>query len=548
MNPHKIKLPQIQILGVLLIAVVGSLSANAQIENGGFESWSGNSPDGWTTIDSGIELARTTSPAQEGSRAARVTVITRTQSNTDLRQRVQLQANQTYRFKTSIYHTEGNVRARLYVKNYLGYSNPGLTNQWQTLEHTYTPNQDEEISVGLRFYDLGGFDGSEVVFVDNFRPGSSVTPPSSGCSDTEVSISVRSDNYGSETTWQLFDANNRVLGGDSNFPNNTTRTKAFCLADGDYRFNIADSYGDGICCQQGNGEFTITVAGQQVASGGEFTTSDNRTFTVGSGNSGGGNSGSLDGYYQTVSGLTGFALKTGLHNLIKGHSAQGYGALWGFYSATEIDRYYENDGSILDIYSERPAASDPYTYQVVSDQCGNFSQEGDCYNREHSFPRSWFGGSIEPMNSDVHHIFASDGKVNSIRGSYPYGEVGNATVTTQNGSKRGAARSGLGHNGTVFEPIGEFKGDIARAQLYMATRYENAVAGWENNSSSSNAVLNGNSSSVFEGWYITMLKRWHAEDPVSQKERDRNDDAFTYQGNRNPFVDHPEFVNLIWGN
>jgi endonuclease I len=152
------------------------------------------------------------------------------------------------------------------------------------------------------------------------------------------------------------------------------------------------------------------------------------------------------------------------------------------------------------------------------------------------------------MNSDVHHIFASDGYVNSQRGSYPYGEVGSATFTSQNGSRVGAARANLGYSGTVFEPIDEFKGDVARAYFYMATRYENVISGWENNSSSSDAVLNGSSNQVFEIWALNMLKRWHQLDPVSQKELDRNNAAHSYQENRNPFVDYPEFVNAIWGN
>jgi endonuclease I len=152
------------------------------------------------------------------------------------------------------------------------------------------------------------------------------------------------------------------------------------------------------------------------------------------------------------------------------------------------------------------------------------------------------------MNSDVHFIFATDGQVNAYRSSFPYGEVGTTDIVSNNGSRRGSARSGLGYSGTVFEPIDEFKGDMARAALYVATRYENIIAAWENNSSSSDAVLNGGNTQVFETWYINLLKQWHQQDPVSQKEIDRNEAAHVYQGNRNPFVDHPEYVQSIWGN
>ena len=152
------------------------------------------------------------------------------------------------------------------------------------------------------------------------------------------------------------------------------------------------------------------------------------------------------------------------------------------------------------------SASDSYVYAASSDQCGSYNSEADCYNREHSFPRSWFGGAIEPMNSDIHHIFASDGFVNSKRSSYPYGEVGSASFTSTNGTRLGNAAAGTGYSGVVFEPIDEFKGDVARAYFYMATRYQNQLANWQTNSSEANAALNGSSNQVFESWLLQLLK------------------------------------------
>lgn len=245
------------------------------------------------------------------------------------------------------------------------------------------------------------------------------------------------------------------------------------------------------------------------------------------------------GYYNTATG-SGYTLKTQLHNIIDGHSDQGYGALWDFYEDYELDSYYENDGTIIDIYSENPTGTDPYNYTKVINQCGNYSGEGSCYNREHSFPKSWFNDGY-PMYSDVHHLFPSDGHVNGQRSNFPYGEVGSADFISQNGSKKGSAAGGLGYTGTVFEPIDEFKGDLARAYFYMATRYEDVLTGW------SSDMLDGSSDQVYEDWVIDMLIDWHENDAVSQKELDRNDNAYTYQGNRNPFVDHPEWVDDIWG-
>ncbi|GAA0854726.1 endonuclease [Aliiglaciecola litoralis] len=515
----------------------------ADVANGEFENWNGGVPQDWTLIDSGISVSQSTSIVNSGTSSAAITVNTTTQGSTDFRQSISVTAGQNLEFSTWVYHTEGGVKARLYVDGYRGYSDNTITNQWQQISYNYTASANGTIEVGLRFYDVAGFDGSEVVYIDNYAPNSGVGG-GSGCQTNAGLFTLNTDNYGSETSWQLENNQSVTIASGSGFASNQSYEEALCLADGDYTLTINDTYGDGICCQYGSGSYNLVLNGNTVASGGSFGYVETTSFTLG----GGGGSSGLNGYYADADGLTGYQLKTALYNIIKDHSVQGYGALWGFYSSYETDIYYENDGSILDIYSERPSANDPYVYAPVSNQCGSYSGEGDCYNREHSFPRSWFGGAIEPMNSDVHHIFATDGKVNSVRSSYPYGEVSNASYSSQNGSLLGSASAGTGYSGTVFEPIDEFKGDIARAYFYMATRYENVIGNWQNNSTYSDAVLNGTSNQVFEAWFLALLKSWHQQDPVSQKEVDRNEAAYTHQGNRNPFIDHPELVSDIWGN
>lgn len=535
---------------VLLSGLLVSQMAYANVENGEFEDWSGSTPGDWTTIDSGISLSESTSIVKSGNSAAAVTVNTGTQSSTDLRQSVSVSSGQTYDFSAWVYHTEGGMRARLYVNGYQGYSDASNTGQWQQLTHSYTATSNTTISVGLRFYDVSGFDGSEVVYVDDFAPNSGVGSGggtgSGSCSSGNLTLIT--DNYGSETSWTLTDSSSSTLYSGSGYSSNTTYTESVCLDDGDYNFTINDSYGDGICCSYGSGSYNLVVDGTTVASGGNFGSTESTSFTIGSGSGGSGGSTDLSDYYNSAEGLSGYTLKTALYNIINGHTTQSYGDLWTFYTAHELDSYYENDGSILDIYSESPNGSDSYNFTSGSDQCGNYSGESDCYNREHSFPRSWFGGAVNPMNTDVHHIFATDGYVNSKRSSYPYGEVSSTTYTSDNGSKVGSGSSLLGYTGTVFEPIDEFKGDLARAYFYMATRYQNVVSGWESNSTYGDAVLDGSSNQVYEDWFLDMLKSWHAQDPVSQKELDRNEAAYSHQGNRNPFVDYPEFVTEIWGN
>ncbi len=535
------------ITGALLVAQ----GAFATVNNGDFESFTNGQPDGWTTIDSGIEVSQS-STAYRGNSSASITVNTATQGSTDFRQSVEVSSGETYDFSVWVYHTEGNMSARLYVDGYQGYSNASQTNQWQQLSYSFTASSSTSIDIGLRFYDQSGFDGSEVVLVDLFEPTtiSDTGDTDTSCANT-VELSLLTDNYASETSWELLSGSSQISSG-SGYSNNTQYNQDFCLDDGDYTFTIYDSYGDGICCNVGSGSYALTSNGTTLASGGDFDSSQSTSFSLpvsSSDNSDNdSDSDTDDTYYASASGLSGYTLKTSLYNIINSHSAQSYSSLWTFYTSYELDQYYENDNTILDIYSERPSSSDPYSFTPSSDQCGNYSDEGDCYNREHSFPRSWFGGAVSPMNTDIHHVFPTDGKVNSYRSSYPYGEVGSASYSSENGSLLGSATSSLGYSGTVFEPIDEFKGDVARAYFYMATRYENVVDDWESNSTYSDAMLDGSSDQVFEDWALEMLKDWHESDPVSQKEIDRNESAYSFQGNRNPFIDHPEYVSDIWGN
>lgn len=253
------------------------------------------------------------------------------------------------------------------------------------------------------------------------------------------------------------------------------------------------------------------------------------------------------GYYNAAAGLNCQALKTALYNITStGTSVLGYSpGVWNAFYTTDTVRNFENTRTIVyDMYSNKgPGQNEAYEYVLGTNQCGNYSGEGQCYNREHSFPQSWFN-SASPMESDIHHIVPSDGAVNGQRGNLPFGKVGTATYTSQNGSKKGNSVSS-GYTGVVFEPIDEFKGDFARMTFYMAVRYENLIAGWQNNGTA-NEVLNGTNYQVFDDWQLKQLYEWHVQDPVSAKEIARNNAVFALQGNRNPFIDSAQFVYRIW--
>ena len=240
------------------------------------------------------------------------------------------------------------------------------------------------------------------------------------------------------------------------------------------------------------------------------------------------------GYYDSAEGLLGTTLQHALHDIIDDHVQQTYGSLHTHYYST--DR--KPDDTVWDMYSDIPGGTPPYTFNFNNGEtCGNYSGEGDCYNREHSWPKSWFNEG-DPMYSDLYHVVPSDGYVNGQRGNYPYGEVNSPTWTSLNGSKRGP-NSYPGYSGTVFEPIDAYKGDFARIYFYMSARYLNEDAGWTGSPMVDGAQL--------QPWALSMMMDWHAADPVSQKEIDRNDAVYAIQQNRNPFVDHPEYVDLVWG-
>lgn len=240
-----------------------------------------------------------------------------------------------------------------------------------------------------------------------------------------------------------------------------------------------------------------------------------------------------EGYYSTADGKSGEALQQALHEIIDDHTVLSYSYLWSAVQTTDK----KPDGTVWDMYSDRPGGTPPYTYTFVSDKCGDYSGEGSCYNREHSFPRSWFANA-SPMYTDLFHIYPTDGYVNGQRGNYPFGETDAPQWTSQNGSKRGPC-SAKGYTGTVFEPIDEYKGDFARTYFYMAVRYYNEDSGWPGSPMVDGAQL--------KPWAKEMMVEWHNEDPVSEKETGRNDAVYSFQGNRNPFIDHPEFVDLMYG-
>ncbi len=241
------------------------------------------------------------------------------------------------------------------------------------------------------------------------------------------------------------------------------------------------------------------------------------------------------GYYDPANGKTGVALQTALHNIIKGHTVVSYNSIPGYFSTTDA-----KPGSVVwDMYSDVPGGTPPYIYHYnMGQECGNYGGEGDCYNREHSWPKSWFN-DVAPMNSDMFHIYPTDGYVNGRRSNYAYGTVSSASWTSQNGCKLGTC-NWPGFSGTVFEPLDEYKGDFARTYFYMSTRYYTEDGSWNTTDMTIKSQL--------KPWALQMMLHWCSIDPVSTKETNRNNAMYGIQHNRNPFIDHSEYAYQIWGN
>lgn len=260
-------------------------------------------------------------------------------------------------------------------------------------------------------------------------------------------------------------------------------------------------------------------------------------------------------YYSSANGKSDANLRDALYSITSsGPSGMSYDKLWTAYKTTDVyPSGHTNAGKIWDMYSN-------CSFTPTSDQCGNYSNICDCYNREHSLPKSWFNDAT-PMYYDLGHIVPTDGKVNSYRSNFPFGEVNSGN--TYSISKLGSAKSITTSNtivntsgsttqtcaSTVFEPADDYKGDFARMYMYMRVRYYNTNFTQDG----SYGKYHFSTTYTKAGYYgltaysVALLMKWHRQDPVSQKEIDRNNAMQTVQGNRNPFIDYPCLAEYLWG-
>ncbi|MDI3351666.1 endonuclease [Mycoplasmopsis arginini] len=252
---------------------------------------------------------------------------------------------------------------------------------------------------------------------------------------------------------------------------------------------------------------------------------------------------SSDDFYSSLDGLSGDRLREQLFTIQKNNRGKtgSYDDLHRTYRDAFVDKYYENDGTVLDLYTEIIGGKDKYTFEFGKYRYQGNS-EGQGMNREHIIAQSWFRKQA-PMRNDAHHVWPSDKKVNAIHGNFPYGETKNGRIVSSNGSKLGA---GVEDNQQVFEVIDEFKGDIARVFFYFVLTYGDKNI--NNNHSSNRVFIRQNGKYTINSSYLKTYLKWNKMDGISQFDIDRNNGIYKHQHNRNPFTDYPELIKVIFEN
>lgn len=245
------------------------------------------------------------------------------------------------------------------------------------------------------------------------------------------------------------------------------------------------------------------------------------------------------GYYSTLEGKTGAELKDAVHKVIYPHQeVSSYSALPQYFQYTDVYPTLQGGKAVWwDMYSDE--------VRYIPSFSG--------LNREHSFPKSWWkeNGSVEytPAYTDLNHLYPADGPANQAKSNWPLGETSVSGIQNVKGSfdnnvsRIGYPVSGQGAGAKfVFEPDDEYKGDFARTYFYMVTCYQNLH--WN---SSYMWMLQQNDYPTLTPWAINLLLKWHRQDKVSQKEIERNEVVYSYQNNRNPFIDFEDLAEYIWG-
>lgn len=247
-------------------------------------------------------------------------------------------------------------------------------------------------------------------------------------------------------------------------------------------------------------------------------------------------------YYASVDfNKTGNNLKLELYNKIKGHVSTSYSGLNTTMATT--DRNWD--------LSPDPNDSNPYMVLIYASYNDTnpkkySTRSNDVWDKEHIWAKSHGNfGNTPPAGSDMHHLRASDKRNNGSRGNLDFGKANSvkSTINDYDGKPSGKTGTQTGKSGTVYEPLPQYRGDVARAMFYMATRYHNDTQ------TQLTLVDNTTSSSTGAGKFgiLSTLLEWHLQDPVDEFEFRRNGLVQGYQNNRNPYIDFPSLAHDVFG-
>ncbi len=233
-------------------------------------------------------------------------------------------------------------------------------------------------------------------------------------------------------------------------------------------------------------------------------------------------------YYKSIDGQRGDSLKSALNDIIDGHIEYSYNTAWDILK--DLDRDPENSANVIGFFSR-------FSMDADEEYDG-----GDGWTREHIWPRSKGDFSTNKgVGTDLHNLVVADASTNSSKNNRSFDE-GGSLYLDQDGNYQGLTPSKIGYNWT-WEPGDEQKGDVARMMFYMATRYEGENG--EPDLELTDEILSKDDRSPLHG-RLSVLLNWHVQDSVSEYEKVRQEAIYDLQANRNPFIDHPEYADMIW--
>lgn len=240
----------------------------------------------------------------------------------------------------------------------------------------------------------------------------------------------------------------------------------------------------------------------------------------------------LVNYAASLKGLSGADLKTKLHSLMQPTKVLSYGSG----SGSTWSGFYQTDRNAETNECYNRYSTDTYYFSSSTSAISGM-------NIEHSFPKSWWGGSTNNAYRDLYNLYPCKSTVNTKKSNYPMGVVTNASIYNVDGDCKVGTGTAGGSTIQLWEPIDEYKGDFARSYMYMAITYSNLTF----QGTQGLQIMTNEDYPGMKSWATTLYRQWSKQDKVTDLERDRNNAVAKIEGNRNLLVDFPYLAEYVWG-